>query len=195
MRPHFPRSAAFLLPFCVVAASALAQSGTLALSRDDQAFLNYVAEDNQAAIQASMLAEKKADNLAVKAFARLMINDHAAMQSRLASLINRQNIDVPNGIGKEGAQTMARLEPLHGTGFDQHFMQAEIENHRLDVQRFRQALASTQNEGIRQFAAEAVPIFEEHLEMAEAVKQNLPAHQPQVSGGVPSSRAMSKTVP
>ena len=56
------------------------------LSAEDKRFLRYAAEDNQAEIGICLLAEKRAQSNAVKAFARLMVDDHVQIESRLAAL-------------------------------------------------------------------------------------------------------------
>lgn len=51
------------------------------LSPQDMQWLHYAATDNQGEIQECLLAEKHAQSLAVKAFARLMVDDHIAIES------------------------------------------------------------------------------------------------------------------
>lgn len=63
------------------------------LSSQDKQFLSTAAEDNHAEIEAALLAETKADNLAVKAFSRLMVDDHTMIASHFALLANAENFD------------------------------------------------------------------------------------------------------
>ena len=58
------------------------------LSDQDKKFLDYVAKVNQAEIQLCLYAAKKAQSPAIKAFARLMVNDHGAVGKQLTSLVN-----------------------------------------------------------------------------------------------------------
>ena len=159
---------------------ALAQSEPKAASTDgapmsaaDKAFLSYAAEDNQAEIDLCLLAEKKALSPAVKAFARLMVDDHVQIESRLAAVAGSEKADLPNGIGKEGHETKDKLEPLTGRKFETEFMKAQIEDHANDLKKFSKEKASTQNESLRQYAAETGPILEQHLSLAKAVQASL----------------------
>jgi len=109
----------------------LAQSGTSSdsarrqpLSDQDKQFLSYAAEDNQAEIQLCLLAEKKAHDLAVKAFARLMVNDHIGVESRLAALANGEQIDLPNGNGEEGDKVLSKMQSTQREDFDEAFLKA-----------------------------------------------------------------------
>ena len=54
-----------------------------ALGEADQNFLSAAAEDSQAEIQLCLVAEKRATNPALKAFARLMVDDHVEIERRL----------------------------------------------------------------------------------------------------------------
>lgn len=162
------------------------------LSPEDQRFLNYAAEDNQAEIQLCLLAEKRAAALPVKAFARLMVNDHVEVESRLAALINAEGVEVPNGIGEEGRNTASRLEPLRGAAFDREFMKKQIEDHSHDIERYMHEVSTTRNEGVRRFAAETVPLLKQHLALAHAVEAAVGTADKAGSGAVAPERSPSQ---
>jgi len=80
MRPAFLLAAVPLL----IAAPAIAQQSSSAISKSDKEFLDFVAQVNQSESQDGLAAEKKADAPAVRAFARLMVLDHMVLESQLA---------------------------------------------------------------------------------------------------------------
>jgi putative membrane protein len=165
------------LLFLATPAFAQAQSSGNAqqepLSSNDKEFLNFAAEDNHAEIESCLLAENKAVDLAVKAFTRLMVDDHVQIASRLASIVNQENYQPPNGIGEEGQKTMSELKGQSGNTFDQQFMQHQITDHEHDLQRFAEIQSQTQNARVRQFASETYPILQQHLALAKAVEKSL----------------------
>lgn len=138
-----------------------------------QKFLSYAAEDNQAEIRLCLMAEKRAANPALKAFARLMVDDHVEVESRLAALGNELQIDLTDDVGKEGEQTLAKLKPLNGQEFERQFMQAQIKDHSDDIEKYSNEKKTTKNERIRQFATETIPILQQHLALARAVDAQL----------------------
>lgn len=79
---------------CFASALALALTGAAAaqaappqkISDADKKFLAYAAKVNQQEIQMSRLAEQKAQSPAVKAFARLMVSDHAGVEKGLSGM-------------------------------------------------------------------------------------------------------------
>ena len=54
--------------------------------QSDKQFLDFAAQVNQSEIQGGLAAEKKADAAAVRAYARLMVLDHMALESQLAAI-------------------------------------------------------------------------------------------------------------
>lgn len=146
------------------------------LSQEDKQFVDFAAEDNQAEIQLCLLAEKLAQGPALKAFARLMVNDHVEIESRLAALINAENVEVPTGTGKDGQETFAKMEKLRGEAFDREFLKKQIEDHGHDLEKFEHQRSATQNEGSRQFAAETLPILQQHDQLARAVQAAMDQH-------------------
>ncbi|HET8995147.1 MAG TPA: DUF4142 domain-containing protein [Acetobacteraceae bacterium] len=170
------------LGLMLLAAPALAQNGSSGaegrpqnqkLDQQDQHFLDHAAKDNQGEIRVALLAEKKAESPAVKAFARLMVDDHVAVESQLASVLNRLHSNVSNGVTHEDRQDMQKLEPLHGHAFDRQFMQAQIKDHHGDIQKFHQELQSTHDGSVRAFAVTTLPMLRQHLALAEAVDHSL----------------------
>lgn len=179
-------SAIALMALLAVGASRAQQSEqpSTALSGADQKFLNYAAEDNQAEIQLCLTAEKRALDPALKAFARLMVNDHMEIESRLGAVGNELRADLPDGIGKEGQHTASELLPLRGSEFERKFLQAQIKDHSEDIEKFSAEQRATQNQRIRQFAAETLPILQQHLALARAVEAQL-GKQTVGAGGKP----------
>ena len=157
-------------PACAQTSKQPGDTGQGTLSGEDKKFLDYAAEDNQAEIQLCLLAEKNAKAPALKAFARLMVSDHVGIESRLAALINREEVEVPIGVGKEGQETFSKLAKLKGEEFDREFIAAQIEDHGHDLERFGQEKSSTKDEGVRQFASETMPILQQHHKLAQAVQ-------------------------
>jgi hypothetical protein len=67
------------------------------------------------------MAVTKAEAPALKAFARLMVNDHVEIESRSATLANGGDFKLPDGRGEDGDKTMATLKPLSDYKFDGDF--------------------------------------------------------------------------
>ena len=143
------------------------------IEHQDKQFLENTARTNQGEIKVAQLAKKDAHSKAVKAFARLMIDDHTAIEHHLDQLTSRFNMKLPSGIA-EGDKNL--IEKLHGTSgaeFDRAFMQAQVKGHKKVVGAFRDEKKSAQNEQVKQFVEHTLPTLEQHLALAEAVQGSL----------------------
>ncbi len=144
-----------------------------ALSLKDRDFLNFVVQDNYAEIQYCILAEKRALDYAVKAFTRLIAEDHVGIASRLAALLDAEQFEAPNGIGHEGQTAIMRLDALPPAEFDGRFMLHQIKDHERDLQRFEEILSETRNASIRKFAKQTYTILAQQFALAKAVDGSL----------------------
>lgn len=68
-----------------------------------------------------------------------------------------------------------KLEPLQGAQFDREFIEAQIKDHSDDLKKYQAELESTQNTDVRRYAAVTMPILREHLQLAEAVRDQIQA--------------------
>jgi putative membrane protein len=154
-------------------ASLVAPARAEAPSQQDRDFLSYAAHDNQGEIRICLTAEKKAADPAVKAFARLMVDDHVQVESQLAAVVNGNGVSVPDDIGKDAQKTLSELEPLNGADFDRAFLKDQIEDHGKDIQRFTQEGHDTQDAAVRRFASLTIPVLQQHLALAQAVQDRV----------------------
>ena len=160
------------------ASSSKAPNGQTGLSQQDKQFLEYAAQDNQAEIQTCLLAEKLAQAPAVKAFARLMVDDHVQIESQLAATGSAESASLPNGVGQEGQKTLSSLEPLNGPGFDREFLKDQIQDHSHDVQRYDHESHTSRNDTVLHYVNETLPILKQHLALAQAVQTSLQSGPP-----------------
>lgn len=145
------------------------QSGAQAPHR----FLAMVAQDNRAEIISGLMAEQKATNPAVRAYARLLVDDHAAVESDLAQLAQAQSLKLPAGMNEQGRQTMEQLRGLSGAEFDRQFIQNEIKTNSDGMPQFQNAANSETNPGIATYAKLAMAVQQQHLDLAKAVQAQL----------------------
>jgi putative membrane protein len=163
-----------LLGLFLLAASGLARAQDAGvqqhLTDNDRQFLAYVNEGSQAEAQMCQYAAENTQSPAVRAFARLMLFDQKDLADRLAALIQREGIQLPPRMGQ---QTMAKIAPKSGVNFDSEFIGAQVEHHTNDLQRFEAVQSKTQDEGLRQFVSQTVPVLQQHIALARAVAQSL----------------------
>jgi putative membrane protein len=124
------RSLSMITALCVLAATASAQG---AKPTDPQiAHIAYTA--GQLDINAGKQALAKSKDLAVRAFAEQMINDHTAVNKLAMDLVKKLNVtpednDTSRTLSKQAAAKLAGLDKLSGAAFDKAYMANEVAYH------------------------------------------------------------------
>jgi putative membrane protein len=93
-----------------------------AQSDDDKKFLTMAAQSDQNEIALSKLAEQKATNAMVKAFAEKMITEHTQMTTSMKSFVDAWGSTPPTGPDADHQKELDKLSGLSGNDFDKAFM-------------------------------------------------------------------------
>jgi putative membrane protein len=172
------------------AAALLAAAPVLAQSSSERSidtrFIDHAARGNQAAIDVGRLAEQKAESPEVKSFAQRLVNDHRKANEQLMQIAQKQGVELPTGLDEEQQDLRARLEKLDGAAFDRAFVDAEVKGHQKDVQYYQTESSHLQDPQLRSFAQQALPVLQEHLQMAEEAQSQVGASGSSSSGALPS---------
>jgi putative membrane protein len=123
--------------------TAVGTGGAGANVKSDDEFVHDVATKNLAEIELSRIALNTSPSPEVKAFARMMIDDHGAAESKLKTVIAGRPIEWPGQLDAKHRETTDDLRKKQGPDFDRDYVKAMIEGHqdfaaklesRLDVQ-------------------------------------------------------------
>ncbi|MBV9482872.1 MAG: DUF4142 domain-containing protein [Acidobacteria bacterium] len=139
----------------------------------DRLFVEELAMANRAEIDAGKIAVGKAHNDAVGQFARRMTHDHAQADNRLAELAKRRNITLFNTPDAEQQMMQERLQNLSGAEFDTSYIQAQITSHQKAATLLEWEIDSGENNQIKQFASQTLPVVFQHLQMAQNIQAQL----------------------
>lgn len=142
------------------------------LSRADTAFMKQAAENNHAEIESSRLAEHKASDPAVKAFAQQMVADHGKTGQELAALASSKGVELPDGPSMMQKAKLKLLEAADGADFDRRYSETMgLAAHRDTIALFQKAAKEARDPEVKAFATKTLPALQGHLDMA----QKLPA--------------------
>jgi predicted outer membrane protein len=163
-------------------------------ARQDNTLLDKAVEANVAEIELSKMAEMRAEDPRVKAFAAMMIKDHT---KALRQMQHDQDTAQSGAsvLSREHRELRDRLSELSGSEFDKAYMDAMVEMHRKDIQEFESAAQSKPSksddatsdsstvtrekpepvEGAenKPLAKELLPMFKVHLQQATEIQENL----------------------
>jgi putative membrane protein len=160
------------------------QGATAALAPADAEFIERAAEGGRKEVEVGKLAQTRASDSNVKAFAERMVKDHGTSNDELMSLAKTKGVTLPPPVkmttdATPGARgTSGASDPfagLKGAEFDRAYMNQMVGDHEKTVQLFEQQSTSGQDPAVKAWAAKKLPTVREHLTQAKSIRDRLAA--------------------
>lgn len=168
------------IAFGIVAAAALALGQNVAQS--DIEFMENAARGGLMEVEMGKIAVNRAQDPQVVSFAQRMISDHSKVNASLDQLASAKGVTLPAQVSAKQKAEMEKVSALSGPRFDRAYMLMMVNDHENDVREFTRAAQSAKDPDVRKFAADTVPILNEHLEEARKISDSL--RQPPATGGI-----------
>lgn len=140
------------------------------LTPRDKDFVNGASTAGIREIELSRLAQTRATDARVRAFAEMMIADHGKANDTLAALARDNNWSIATQMDSAGQSELGKLQGRDGKDLDAAYVKAMREDHDKAVKLFRDAAQGSDNQILRDFARDALPTIEHHQEMANALQ-------------------------
>ena len=142
----------------------------------DKTFVMQADEGNSAEIAASQMALKKSRNPEIKSYAQQMITDHNKLRADMTPIATQLGVTAPQPLNEEHKAEAKRLASLSGKDFDMEFVKAMDMDHHKTLTMFKSKADSTQNADLKTALTGAIPVVQQHAEMADqmAQKMNIP---------------------
>ena len=142
-------------------------------SKTTTSFINNAAIGGLFEVESSKLALDKAQDPAVKDFARKMISDHGKANEELKSTVSAANIGtdkVPSDLDAKHQATLDKLNATPAESSDKAFIKAQTDAHNEAVTLFNKYSKSGDNKTLKDFATNTLPTLQEHKAMLPALK-------------------------
>lgn len=145
----------------------------------DGQILAFAGAASRGEIAEGKLAETKATNPKVKAFARLMVSDHTKMLAEGNSFAKKNNItpdstksDIAD-LQKGAIDEMNDLQTKpKGNDWDKAFIDKSIDDHKAVLDKLQKAQSATTNPGMQDLLTKATAKVQDHLQKAQAIKDS-----------------------
>jgi putative membrane protein len=150
---------------------------------------------NKAEIQLGQMAAQRATSADVKAFAQQMVTDHTRASEELRPIAQQLGVQEPTKLDSADQKVADKLAKAEGADFDRQFMEVMVDSHKDALKltrkiaggKARSGAATTGTSGaagttpvatgimgaddlaVAQYAAETLPIVEQHLEHAQTI--------------------------
>lgn len=137
-----------------------------------QEFANKAASSDAFEIAISNLAADKAQSVAIKTFARKMIDAHTQSTAKLnaAASTSVPPITPDPALTAEQQAKLADLQSKSGAAFDTAFAAEQVTAHQSALDMLRGYAANGDVATLKAFATETTPIVAAHLNMAKSLK-------------------------
>ena len=119
-------------------------------------------------VEFGKLAESKGSSSAVKEFGARMVKDHTRLNKELGSAATSIGLTAPTGLSTEQKAEYAKLSKLTGKEFDKEYIDLMVKDHTDDLAAFQKAESTVQDPKLKKAISVAIPVIQEHLNMAKA---------------------------
>lgn len=161
---------------------------------DAKTFVQEELQEQEATKDIYEMAEDKAKNEAVKNVAKTALKDHKQAADKLKEVAKGMNLDTDQAPTaqsphvQQARSLQQRLQSASPEQFDRAFLTEIINMHQQEIARFQAASTQAQEQAVKQFAQEALPKLQQHLQAAQSAYQ-------QVTGTAwtPSDRSFTPT--
>ncbi|WP_212004265.1 DUF4142 domain-containing protein [Chitinophaga sp. HK235] len=137
------------------------------------AFAVDAADKNMMEIQLGKLAQEKAENPRVKAFATMMVEEHTKANDQLKTIASRKGIVLPTELSTASKNFIDRWSKKKVERFDKEYIREMVDHHNQDVKDFDNAANNLQDETLKEWARKMLPVLMVHQDSARAISESL----------------------
>jgi putative membrane protein len=165
------------------------------MTKSEMQFLRNAAGGGKAEVTLGELGLQRAQSPEVRQFAQRMVDDHSKANQQLMDLAKQKDIKLSSAMPKDAKQIERRLSGLSGAAFDREYMKDMVKDHEKDVAKFQQEAKNGKDPEVQQFAAQTLPILEDHLKQAREVNgalmnmSNTNTTQPKAPSSAPATQS------
>lgn len=135
-------------------------------------FVQMAAISNMFEIQSSMMARSAARSEEVKSFAEQMIIDHTKAGEDLAAA---SDTAPPETLDAKHQGMLDELQGLEGAELDRKYVELQVAAHEEAVALFTAYSQNGEDEELRAFAAETLPVLQQHREHIDEIARSVKA--------------------
>lgn len=154
-------------------AATLIPAKARAVTDDDKKFLATAAQSDQNEIALSQLADQKATNPAVKAFAGKMVTEHTHMTESMKPFADSWGLTPPSGPDADHQKELDKLTGLSGNDFDKEYMSQMVTDHSKALSAFTSEAKDTKDVKFRAAVIKGKTAVAAHKNMAYDLKKKL----------------------
>lgn len=134
------------------------------------AFAIAAANSDTLEIETSKIAQTKARNADVKAFAAMMVREHTSTSAELKTWAATSGVTLPAAADDGAKLLIDNIRNADATGFDDKYLDTVIDAHEAAISRFETYSRDGQDSALRAWATSTLPKLRAHLEQANTIR-------------------------
>ena len=142
-------------------------------SDDDKQFLAKAAQSDVNEIKLSQLAEQKATNPSVKAFAQKMVSEHKKLSASMKPFADSWGVTSPTDMDDDHKQEYSKLNGLSGAEFDKEYMEQMVSDHGKALDAFTTEAKDTKDAKFKATVMKGKTVVAAHKNMAYDLEKKL----------------------
>lgn len=142
-------------------------------SDDDKQFLAKASQSDVNEIKLSQLAEQKASNPAVKAFAKKMVSEHEKLSASMKPFASSWGVTPPTDLDDDHKQEYSKLSGLSGADFDKEYMEQMVSDHTKALDAFTSEAKDTKDAKFKAAVLKGKTVVAAHKNMAYDLEKKL----------------------
>lgn len=140
---------------------------------DDSQYLVDAAETDLKEIEIGKLAQQKGTDAEVKAFGKILVDDHTKSWNELKALAEQKQITLPAAITEEGQDDYNKLNEQSGHDFDKKFADMMVDGHKKALDKAQKASEKANDADIRAWGVAKITSLNAHRDHAQMLKDKL----------------------
>jgi putative membrane protein len=141
----------------------------------EERFMKEAASGGLMEVALGKLAAEKGSHQRVKDFGKRMQADHSKANEQLKKIAAKKGVDLPTEPSGEHKSTMDKLTKLSGAEFDREYMDAMVDDHKEDIEKFQTQADKGKDPDVKKFAGDNLPVLKKHLELAQSTQKQVKA--------------------
>jgi putative membrane protein len=148
-------------------------TGANMITDDIRDFAKEAAAGGLMEVQLGNIAVKNSSTQQIKDFGKMMVDDHSKANDQLKALASVKNIDLPTMVTSDQQKKIDKLSKETGADFDKDYVKMMIDDHKEDIDHFKDALDKAKDADVKSFISNTLPVLQKHLDAIQAIDKKM----------------------
>lgn len=140
---------------------------------DDRDFVMEAASGGLMEVTLGKLAQTNASSAQVKEFGQMMVTDHSKANKELKAVASKKNMTLSETPAEKQQKMIDDLKTKKGADFDKAYVEMMVDDHKEDVEKFKDEANKGNDADVKAFAAKTVPVLQKHLDHIQKIQDGM----------------------